>query len=197
MGTRTNANNTGWFTVFEFDLDVFNLNERFAGIFCRDIHRSLYLYGVVPFLLILLTLWANLRFHPLASTALELRALWAVFESPNSSLSLVLSCPSLVCVVNPVIIKSEVTFDRGGKLGAQYVRVGTQTRLKPIRLECREPDYPGLIQHRMSTYGVWHTASQTSISLTFGGYGECTLATFGRKWEYRPSSSKQMRPALL
>ena len=56
MGTGTNINDTGLIAAFEFELDAFNLNERFAGTFCRDIRRSLYLYGVVPFLLILLTL---------------------------------------------------------------------------------------------------------------------------------------------
>ena len=56
MGTGTNRNEPGLIAAFEFELDVFKLNERFAGIFCRDIRRSLYLYGVVPFLLILLTL---------------------------------------------------------------------------------------------------------------------------------------------
>ena len=56
MGTGTNINEPGLIAAFEFKLDAFKLNERFAGIFCRDIRRSLYLYGVVPFLLILLTL---------------------------------------------------------------------------------------------------------------------------------------------
>ena len=56
MGTGTNVNDTGLIAAFKFELDAFNLNERFTGIFCRDIRRSLYLYGVVPFLLILWTL---------------------------------------------------------------------------------------------------------------------------------------------
>ena len=62
MGTGTNVNDTGLIAAFEFELDVFKLNERFAGIFCRDIRWSLYLYGVVPFLLILLTLERTLSF---------------------------------------------------------------------------------------------------------------------------------------